>query len=320
MIEFGVTDDGQRVERITIGSQADGLSVDLINYGATVVAINVPDREGVFENVALHYDELRDYERSGSPRRYYGATIGRYANRIAGGHFTLDGRTYRLSANDGENTLHGGAHGFDRAVWTVGERSPNAVVLSHLSRAGDQGFPGNLALTVIFAVRNRALRIDYLAQSDADTVVNFTNHSYFNLNPSTGTAAGHALQIFADAYTPVDNELIPTGELRPVQGTRFDFMEPRMVGTQEFDTNFVLRESSEPLREAAMLGHPASGRMLDILTTEPGLQLYSANPRGVALETQHFPDSPNRPDFPSTVLRAGARYTSTTLYNFSVSA
>ncbi|HZZ65565.1 MAG TPA: aldose epimerase family protein [Candidatus Baltobacteraceae bacterium] len=319
-MEFGVTDDGQPVERVAIGSQADGLSVDLINYGATVVAINVPDRHGVFENVALHYDALHGYEHSDSPRPYYGATIGRYANRIGGAQFTLEGRTFRLSANDGENTLHGGAYGFDRAVWTIGERSPNAVVFSHLSRAGDQGFPGNLAVTVIFAVRNRALRVDYLAQSDADTVVNFTNHSYFNLNPSTGTAAGHALQIFADAYTEVDDDLIPTGELKAVKGTGFDFVEPRMVGTQPFDINFALRESSGPLREAAMLGHPASGRMLDILTTEPGLQLYSGNPRGVALETQHFPDSPNRPHFPTTVLRAGARYTSTTLYHFSVSA
>lgn len=319
-MQFGVTEDGRAVEQITIGSPENGLSVGLINYGATIVAVNAPDREGVFENVVLHYDGLDSYEHGPSPRSYYGATIGRYANHIAGARFTLDGRTYHLTANDGENALHGGKRGFDRAVWTVGQRSEDTVVLSHLSPAGDQGFPGNLAVTVIFSVRSGRLRVDYVAQSDDDTVVNFTNHSYFNLNPSTGTAAGHALQVFADAYTPADEHLIPTGEVAVVERTRFDFTQPRMIGSEPLDTNFALRESSEPLREAAMLGHPASGRMLDILSTEPGLQVYSGNPRGVALETQHFPNSPNQPQFPSTVLRAGARYTSTTLYHFSVSA
>ena len=300
----------------------DSLIVDVIEYGATIVGIRTPDKAGLIENVVLHYDSLASYEQQPAPRAYYGATIGRYANRIANARFVVNGREYRLSANDGPHTLHGGACGFDAAVWRLVEKDPNRVILAHDSPDGDQGFPGKLSVTVTFAVELDTLRIEYRAHSDADTVVNLTNHTYFALDPGRSTPADYELTIAADAYTPVSAELIPTGETSGVEGTRYDFRTPRTIGAELYDTNWVLRAGGDAhgLRQAATLRSPVSGRRVDVHTAQPGLQVYSGNPGGVALETQHFPDSPNHPNFPSTVLRPGDVFRSTTLYRFSLDA
>ena len=300
----------------------DALLVDVIEYGATIVGIHTPDSEGRIENVVLHYDSLASYERQPAPRAYYGATIGRYANRIANARFVLNGREYRLTANDGPHTLHGGVRGFDAAIWQVAEKSANRLTLAHVSGDGDQGFPGNLSATVTFAVERDALRIDYQARTDADTVVNLTNHSYFALDPGRSMSADYELTIAADAYTPVRADLIPTGEIADVEGTRFDFRAARAIGPEPYDTNWILcaKNGDRGLRHAATLRSPVSGRKVDVHTTQPGLQVYSGNPGGVALETQHFPDSPNHPDFPSTVLRADAVFESTTIYRFSLAS
>lgn len=265
----------------------------------------------------LGYSDPASYENQPARRAYYGATIGRFANRIACGRFTLDGREYVLSKNEGRHTLHGGARGFDAVVWRVTDADENRLRLSHCSPDGDQGFPGTLDVSVTFTVDGDVLAISYEARADVDTVVNLTNHSYFNLSPrSRATSAEHALQIFADAYTPVDAELIPTGEIAPVEGTRYDFRGPRTVGYEPYDTNWVLRSDEQTPHPALMLGHPASGRVLEVRTTEPGLQIYSGNPQGIAVETQHFPDSPNHPNFPSTLVSAGQTFTSLTRYRF----
>src|SRR5579884_1511254 len=272
------------MRRYSIGDRSGALRVEVIPYGATIVAIDVPDRDGHIENVVLHYDDSTEYEHA-HPRQYFGATIGRYANRIANAEFQLNGRTYRLSANEGRDTLHGGARGFDAAVWEVHDAAQHFLTLSHVSPDGDQGFPGTLTARVTFAVRGDALAITYKAACDADTAINLTNHSYFNLSPGTGaSAADHVLQVFAGAYTPLDDRLIPTGEIRSVEGTRFNFRNARPIG--------------------------------EVLTTEPGVQIYTGNPLGVAMETQHFADSPHHPNFPSTILRAGEEYVSATVYRF----
>lgn len=242
-----------------------------------------------------------------------GAVEGRYANRIANARFELNGRRFTLDANDGAHTLHGGARGFAAQEWAYERASETSVLMSLTSPDGDQGFPGTLRVTVEYAIEEGdALRIRYAALSDADTVINLTNHAYFDLG---GTPAEHVLQIAADSYTPVDGELIPTGKISPVTGTRFDFRKPRVIGSDPFDTNFVLR-SPGVLAPAAILSSPRTGRTLEAYTDEPGLQLFTGKSAGVALETQHFPDSPNRPQFPSTVLRAGSTFRSTTLYRF----
>lgn len=320
LVHYGTAQSGDEVEQYTLGPTPSGLSVNAMTYGATITAINMPNRHRRSENVVLHFDSLAEYEHQPSPRRYYGATIGRYANRIAGARFALKGKTYQLSANDGPNMLHGGARGFDSVVWRVEEANRSSVAFSHESPAGDQGFPGALRAIVTFTLADQSLRVDYLAQSSADTYVNLTNHSYFNLHPESGSAGDHVLQLFADAYTAVDDDLIPTGAIVPTHGTPYDFSSPRAIGAQIYDTNWVLREPASHLRDAAMLGHPASGRVVQVLTTEPGVQIYTGNRQGVAIETQHFPDSPHHPHFPSTLLRAGERYSSTTLYRFSLSA
>ncbi|MFN2448404.1 MAG: aldose epimerase family protein [Candidatus Baltobacteraceae bacterium] len=293
-----------------------GLQADIMTYGATVISLRAPRRDGVLENVVLHYPTLEEYEHPPHPRAYFGATIGRFANRIGGASFALNGHTYRLSANDGNNTLHGGARGFDRAMWSVEHTNAARVVLSYVSEDGDQGFPGTLHATVTFTVQQSDLRICYSASCDADTVVNFTNHSYFDLSGGLGDAAqSHTLQIAAGAYTPVDEQLIPLGTIEPVKRSRYDFRRPRMIGAA-YDNNWVLGVRPSGLALAARLAHAQSGRMLEVYTTQPGLQFYSGNPSGIALETQHFPDSPNQPSFPSTVLRRGERFTSTTVYRF----
>lgn len=285
--------------RIGAGS---GIAVEIQPEGATIAKIEAPARDGARANVAFD-----------------GRVIGRYANRIAGASIVVDGRTYQLPANDGPNTLHGGAEGFDKAMWRVADASEQKVRLTHSSPDGDQGFPGRLDVEVEYAVEDDALRITYTAISDRDTVVNLTNHAYFNLRGDENAGiADQILQIFASRYTPVDDALIPTGELASVAATPLDFRQPRPITAFHYDNNWVLDRTENRLGRAAIAGDPVSGRMLEVLTTEPGLQLYTGNPRGFALETQHFPDSPHHPAFPSTSLRAGERFTSTTVLRFFV--
>jgi aldose 1-epimerase len=345
---FGRT-GGEAVDRYTLTNR-HCMEVNIITYGGIVQSLLVPDREGRVRNVVLGFDNLADYVENNSP--YFGAIIGRYANRIAGGKFTLDGITYELPQNNGPNTLHGGTKGFDKRIWDAREVTSSKTVgleLSYTSPNGEQGFPGKLDVTVVYTLtEDNALRIDFEATTNKPTVVNLTNHSYFNLaGEGTGTIYDHKLEINSNAYTPVDPTLIPTGEIASVAGTPFDFREPRKIGARirdshpqivighGYDHNFVLdRQDRGGLVRAARATDPDTGRVLEILTTEPGLQFYSGNfldgtlvgtggqvyrqSDGFALETQHFPDSPNQPKFPSTVLRPGERFDSTTVFEFSV--
>lgn len=291
---------------------ARGTCVDLVPLGAAVAAIRLPGAATPIQvSVAA----------GGSA----GKTIGRYANRIAGGRFVLDGVEHRLLTNENGNTLHGGPDGFSKRDWTVeqilteGSRLVAASFALH-SPDGDQGFPG--ALDVVSSYRlseGDELRLDYTATADAPTVVNFTNHTYFNLF-GDGSVADNELQIAAGAYTPLDENLIPTGEIAPVAGTRFDFRSPRAIGEEPYDVNFVLDGWDGTLRHAAHVFEPRSGRRLDVSTTQPGLQLYTGKPGAFALEAQHFADSPNHPNFPSTTLRPGQTFTATTVYRFSTTA
>jgi aldose 1-epimerase len=308
---FGALPDGTPVERFALVN-ARGTSVAVLTYGGIVQRVELG---GV--NLALGYDELESYtsEAYAASMPYYGAIIGRYGNRIAGAKFTLDGRTYALPANNGPNSLHGGERGFHVRVWDP-EPVPGGVRLSRTSPDGECGYPGTLDVAVTYTLdAEDRLRIDYAATTDAPTVVNLTNHSYWNL-AGTGTIDDHELRIAASRYTPVDAALIPTGELAQVDGTPMDFRQPRRIGSHPYDHHWVL-EGDVQLRD------PASGRTLTITTTEPGVQFYTggmlSRPRaGLALETQHFPDSPNRPDFPPTVLRPGETFSSTTTLAFGV--
>lgn len=303
------------MERLRIGSDR-GLAVELLPYGATIAKIEAPDREGTRENVVLGFRDVEGYV----AHPHVGCIIGRYANRIAGAQFTLDGKTYALPANNGPNTIHGGPQGFDKAVWRVVESTPAAVKLAHTSPDGDQGFPGRMDVNLEYAIEEDTLRISYAATSDRDTIVNLTNHSYFNLRGAqSGGIDDQVLQIFAGRYAPADEALIPTGEFASVAATPLDFRQPRPITAYQYDDTFVLDRTENRLGRAAIAGDPVSGRMLEVLTTEPALQLYTGKPGGFALETQHFPDSPHHPEFPSTVLRAGDRFESTTLLRFFVS-
>ncbi|WP_155056136.1 aldose epimerase family protein [Streptomyces blattellae] len=317
---FGTLSDGSPVHRWTL--ERSGVRVRLLSYGGIVQSVEVPDREGRPGNVVLGFAGLDGYR--AHPEPYFGALIGRYANRIAGGRFPLDGVTYALEPNNGPNSLHGGERGFDKRVWDV-TPVEHGVRLARVSPHGEAGFPGRLDVSATYTLDGAgALRIAYEAVTDAPTVVNLTNHSYWNLS-GAGNAGGHELRIAASRFTPVDADLIPTG-VAPVEGTRFDFRaEERKVGAG-YDHNFVLDKGVTPVPEqVAELYDPASGRALTVATTEPGLQLYTADHlgepfspgEGIALETQHFPDSPNRPEFPSTVLRPGAVFRSETVYGFS---
>ena len=337
---YGRTSAGVEVHRIALGGPA--LQASILTYGGAVERIDVPDRAGHVANVALGLDSLDGYEHR-SP--HFGALPGRYANRIAGGRFTLDGVEYHLARNDGPNSLHGGPHGFGKQVWTIEDSGERHVTLGLLSPDGDEGYPGALHARVTYTVDGSDLRFDYRAATDKPTVLNLTNHSYFNLaGEGSGSVLGHLLQVEADAFLPVDAGSIPTGEIRPVAGTPFDFRAPTEIGRrireadpqilygQGYDHCWVLRPGAG-LRQAARLHEPASGRVLDVLTTQPGVQVYSGNqltgtlagPSGrsyrqgdaVCLETQHFPDSPNQPAFPSTVLRPGEEFTSTTVFRFT---
>ncbi|MGI5454474.1 aldose epimerase family protein [Streptomyces sp. CA-249302] len=317
---FGTLSDGTPVHRWTL--ERAGVRVRILSYGGIVQSVEVPDRDGRTGNVVLGFAELDGY--LSCPGPYFGALIGRYANRIAGGRFPLDGVTYALEPNNAPNSLHGGGRGFDKRVWDVTPVA-DGVRLSRVSEHGEEGFPGRLDVSATYTLDDTgSLRIAYEAVTDAPTVVNLTNHSYWNLAGS-GHAGGHELRLDASRYTPVDADLIPTGELAEVAGTRFDFRETRKVGSG-YDHNFVLTGGvTQTPREVAELHDPASGRVLTVTTTEPGLQLYTADhlPEpfapgdGVALETQHFPDSPNQPDFPGTVLRPGGVFRSTTVYGFT---
>jgi aldose 1-epimerase len=335
------------VELYTLTNK-NGLSTRITNYGATVVTLNVPDRSGRLADIVLGYDNVADYL---TTAHYFGAIVGRYGNRIANGRFSLAGVEYSLAQNDGSNSLHGGVKGFDKVVWDAQQiNSPDgpALELTYLSPDGEEGYPGNLSVKVVYTLTNdNALKIDYTATTDQDTVVNLTHHSYFNLaGHDSGDILGHELTINADRFTPVDKTLIPTGELRPVVGTPFDFTRLAAIGARidqdeeqldfglGYDHNWVLNNSDGSLALAATLAEPTSGRVMEVWTTEPGLQFYGGNfldgsnigkggyayehRNGLCLETQHFPDSPNQPDFPSTTLKAGETYTSTTIYKFLV--
>jgi aldose 1-epimerase len=335
---FGVLPDGRAVDRYTLAN-GNGMAVSIITYGGIVQAVEVPGRDGERANVTLGFAELAGYVAPAyvASTPFFGALIGRCANRIARGRFTLDGATYALPLNDPPNHLHGGgAAGFDVQVWDARAfRSADAVGvrLTHVSPAGEGGYPGRLATTVAYTLdAGNVLRIAYEAATDAPTIVNLTSHSYWNLaGEASGTIYDHRLQVHASRYMPVDDTRIPTGELAPVAGTRMDFRRPRALG-DGYDHNWVL--DGGPV--AAVLADPVSGRVLTVVTDQPGLQVYSGNfldgtlvgaggtpyPRGagVALETQHFPDSPNHPAFPSTVLRPGETYRTSTLLRFSAGA
>ncbi|MCX5047893.1 MULTISPECIES: aldose epimerase family protein [unclassified Streptomyces] len=316
---FGTLPDGTPVHRWTL--QRAGVRVRILSYGGIVQSVETPDRDGRAGNVVLGFADLDGYLKH--PEPFLGALIGRYANRIAGARFPLDGVTYALEPNNAPSSLHGGGQGFDKRVWDVAPVE-HGLRLSRVSPHGEEGFPGRLEVTVTYTLdASGALRIAYEAVTDAPTVVNLTNHSYFHLGGS-GNAGGHELRIAASRFTPVDDDLIPTGDLEDVAGTRFDFREARKVGSG-YDHNFVLDGGvTEAAREVAELYDPASGRVLTVATTEPGIQLYTADHLsapfspgdGIALETQHFPDSPNRPEFPGTVLRPGGVYRSETVYGF----
>ncbi|MFF4754077.1 aldose epimerase family protein [Streptomyces sp. NPDC002514] len=318
---FGTLPDGTRVHRWTL--ERAGVRVRILTYGGIVQSVEVPDRDGRTANVVLGFAGLDGYVTH--PEPYLGAVIGRYANRIAGARFPLDGAVYALEPNNGPNSLHGGERGFDKRVWDA-EPVEHGVRLTRVSPHGEEGFPGRVDVAVTYALgASGALRIGYEAVTDAPTLVNLTNHSYFNLGGG-GNAGGQELRLAASRYTPVGADLIPTGELADVTGTRFDFRTARKTGAG-YDHNLVLDKGvTDTAVEVGELHDPASGRVLTVATTEPGVQLYTADQLGdpfapgdgVALETQHFPDSPNRPDFPDTRLRPGRTYRSETVYGFGV--
>ena len=339
---WGKTADGTAVPIYTLTSSQ--LEVRVTAYAALLVSVKAPDRDGKMADVVLGSDKLETYINTPDP--HLGAIVGRYGNRIALGKFTLDGKTFQIPINNGVNALHGGPVGFDKYVWQSKE-VPDGIEFTHVSPDGDMGFPGKMTVTVRYTLKGATLHIDYTATSDKETVVNLTNHSYFNLHGDDhGNILDHKLQIDADRYTPVDAGLIPTGELAPVAGTPFDFRKPEVIGARieadneqlkrgtGYDHNFVLNGKHGSMHLAAIASDPVSGRTLTVETTEPGVQFYTGNfldgsfmgrhgigyakRTGFCLETQHFPDSPNHPDFPSTVLRPGETMHSTTTLTFGV--
>ncbi|GAA2930338.1 aldose epimerase family protein [Streptomyces enissocaesilis] len=308
---FGTLDDGTPVHRWVL--ERDGVVVRVLTYGGIVQSVEVPDRDGRTGGVAVGFDRLAGYLECPGP--YFGALVGRYANRIAGGAFALDGRTYVLARNSASNSLHGGERGFDKRVWDAEAVAPHGVRLSRVSPDGEEGFPGRVEVSATYTLEEGgALRIAYRAVTDAPTVVNLTNHTYWSLG-----GGPYELRLAAGAVTAVDGDGIPTGEIRPVAGSRFDFRAARVLG-DGYDHNFVLDKGVTG--EAEVVGElydPGSGRVVTVATTEPGVQVYTPDGfDGVALETQHFPDSPNRPEFPAVVLRPGEVFASATVYGFGV--
>jgi aldose 1-epimerase len=335
--------DGKAVDQYILRN-AHGVTVKIMTRGATVTAIEVPDRKGNLDDIVLGFDDLKGYQ---DTVPYFGAIVGRVGNRIAKGHFNLDGKSYQLAVNNGPNHLHGGIKGFDKVVWDAKEvpaQGGSAVKFSYMSKDGEEGYPGNCFVEVTYTLGDDdSLKLDYFATTDADTPVNVTNHSYFNLDgPENGGILDELLTINADRYTPVDSTLIPTGELAPVAGTPMDFRKPTPIGARlqqvgdnpkGYDHNYVINGGGGNLAFVAKVSGPKSGRIMEVYSTEPGVQFYSGNfldgtfvgKKGVAykqywafcLETQHFPDSVNQPNFPSYVLKAGDTYRSTTVFKFS---
>jgi aldose 1-epimerase len=340
---FGKMPDGTPVEIYTLSD--DACEVRIATYGGIVVSIKTPDRSGKLADVVLGFDDIDGYVANfnGPGDAFFGALIGRYANRVAHGSFVLDGKKYSLPLNNGENSLHGGPHGFNNVVWKA-KPVADGVELSYLSKDGEAGYPGNLSATVRYTLVKSNLRIEYSATTDKDTVVNLTNHSYFNL-AGQGDILNHQLTLHASRFTPVDAGLIPTGELKSVESTPFDFRKATAVGARinandeqlklgrGYDHNWVLDSGGGKLAEAAVVYDPGSGRVLRVLTDQPGIQFYTGNfldgsikgkggkplelHSALCLETQHFPDSPNHPAFPTTELKPGERYHTVTVYSFS---
>jgi len=343
---FGKLPDGTPVELHTLKS--DALELQLISFGAGILSLRAPDRNGHLENVVLDFPDLGSYVQNHGSKapNFFGSTIGRFANRIANARFTLGGKEYRLAKNNGEHSLHGGPGGFYNVVWQS-EPAASCVSLHYVSKDGEEGFPGNLKTGVRYSLSGMQLKIDYLATTDAPTVINLTNHAYFNLaGAGNGSILAHQLKLFASRFTPTDASAIPTGELRAVAGTPLDFRQPTAIGARigiddqqlrfghGYDHNFVIDGGTDALKPAAELYAPSSGRFLEISTTEPAIQFYSGNfldgsivgksgaryekYAGLCLETQHFPDSPNHAQFPSTLLRPGQTFRSTTILKFGV--
>ncbi len=345
-VPFGSLPDGREATLYTLNSPA-GMMMAVTDYGGIITSLTAPDRDGILEDIVLGYDNLNAYLEE-TP--YFGAIIGRYGNRIAGGSFSLDGETYELAVNNGENHLHGGLKGFDKVLWDAepfSDGEDRGIVFRYVSRDDEEGYPGNLTVEVTYRLTSDdRVVFTYEATTDAATPVNLTQHSYFNLaGPSSSSILDHQLTLSADSFTPIDVGLIPTGEIRSVAGTAFDFRTPVDIGARidsggeqldfglGYDHNFVLSDTTEGLRLAARVFEPESGRIMKVFTTEPGIQFYSGNfldgslmgkngnpyeyRSGFCLETQHFPNSPNQPDFPSTILRPGETYSTQTVYAFS---
>lgn len=344
--KFGETSDGKSVDLFTLRNSA-GAEARIISYGGTLVGLSMPDRNGRFGDVVLGFESVADYEKQQS---YIGPLIGRYANRIGGARFTVDGREYKLAANNGANNLHGGPLGFDRRVWTAkgfATKTGASVVLTLISDDGDQGFPGKLTVKVTYTLTEKnELRVDYEAATDKTTVVNLTQHAYFNLaGAGSGSILDHRMQLFADKFTPTDAGSIPTGVLQEVNGTPFDFLTATRIGDRidadheqirfgkGYDHNWVINRRGPGIALAARVYESTTGRELEVRTTEPGIQFYSGNfldgsipgkrgllypiRSGFCLEAQKFPDSPNRKNFASPILRKGDKYSQTTIYGFS---
>jgi len=339
---FGTTKDGTAVDVYTL-TNANGMEARVITYGATVVSLKVPDRDGKLDDVVFGLDNIGDYEEKS---RYFGCIVGRYGNRIGKGKFTLDDTEYTLAVNNGENHLHGGLKGFDKVVWEA-EYDGVGLKMHYISKDMEEGYPGTLDVTVTYTLTDdNELKIDYFATTDKPTVCNLTNHSYFNLaGQGLRDNLGHELMLNADNFTPVDSGLITTGEIRPVKGTPMDFTKPTAIGKRidddyeqikfggGYDHNWVLNKDGEGITLAASVYEPTTGRFMEVFTAEPGIQFYAGNfldgsivgkesraykyRYGFCLETQHYPDSPNKPQFPSVVLRPGEVYKTSTVYKFS---
>lgn len=334
MKPYGTTQHGEQVDLFRF-ENTHGIIVEIINYGGTITSIQTPDRNGTFEDIVLGFDTLQGYESNDNP--YFGATCGRFANRIGNGQFELDGQSYQLATNNGANALHGGFRGFDKRVWEA-QADAEKLLLKRTSPHEEENYPGTLETEVTFQLNDlNELSIQYKATTDQPTIINLTNHSYFNL-AGKGSIRDHLIQIHADRYTVVDDDAIPTGELRKVADTEMDLRQPTAIGTRiddvqglGYDHNYCLHSTDGSLAIAAEVVEPVSGRTLTCITTEPGVQFYSGNflngfkgkyghtyhkQNGFCLETQHFPDSPNQPTFPSTRLNPGETYTQSCIYRF----